>query len=103
MTGRRLAHPHTARTASVLTNLLAHSTPEITKWLAHKDRRRWRLQPTTPTSSSWLNLSERWFKDLTDKRLRRSVFTSVADLTPKTSSTKSDAARKPSTRSIHRP
>jgi hypothetical protein len=36
----------------------------------------------TPTSSSWLNLIERWFKELNDKRLRRGVFTSVADLTP---------------------
>jgi len=35
----------------------------------------------TPTSSSWLNLIERWFKELSDKRLRRGVFTSVADLT----------------------
>ena len=35
----------------------------------------------TPTSSSWLNLIERWFKELNDKRLRRGVFTSVADLT----------------------
>ena len=64
----------------VLDNLSAHSTPEIAKWLAHKDRRRWHLH-FTPTSSSWLNLIERWFKELTDKRLRRGVFTSVADLT----------------------
>ena len=35
----------------------------------------------TPTASSWLNLIERWFKELNDKRLRRGVFTSVADLT----------------------
>ena len=35
----------------------------------------------TPTFSSWLNLIERWFKELNDKRLRRGVFTSVADLT----------------------
>ena len=34
----------------------------------------------TPTSSSWLNLVERWFRDLTDKRLRRGSFNSVADL-----------------------
>ena len=54
----------------VLDNLSAHSTPEITKWLAHKDRRRWHLH-FTPTSSSWLNLIERWFKELTDRRLRR--------------------------------
>jgi transposase len=64
----------------VLDNLSAHSAPEITKWLAHKDRRRWHLH-FTPTSSSWLNLIERWFKELTDKRLRRGRFTSVAELT----------------------
>jgi transposase len=64
----------------VLDNLSAHSTPEIKVWLAHKNRRRWHLHPT-PTSSSWLNLVERWFKELTDKRLRRGIFTSVADLT----------------------
>jgi transposase len=64
----------------VLDNLSAHSTPEIAKWLAHKDRRRWHLH-YTPTSSSWLNLVERWFKELTDKRLRRGTFTSVAELT----------------------
>ena len=63
----------------VLDNLSAHTAPEITKWLAHKDRRRWHLH-FTPTSSSWLNLIERWFKELTDKRLRRGAFTSVADL-----------------------
>jgi transposase len=64
----------------VLDNLSAHSAPEITKWLGHRDRRRWHLH-FTPTSSSWLNLVERWFKELTDKRLRRGRFTSVADLT----------------------
>ena len=63
----------------VLDNLSAHSTPEIAKWLTHKDRRRWHLH-YTPTSSSWVNLVERWFKELTDKRLRRGTFTSVADL-----------------------
>jgi len=63
----------------ILDNLSAHKTPEIAKWLAHKDRRRWHLH-FTPTSSSWLNLVERWFKELTDKRLRRGVFTSVAEL-----------------------
>jgi len=63
----------------VLDNLSAHTAPEIVKWLAHKDRRRWHLH-FTPTSSSWLNLIERWFKELTDKRLRRGRFTSVTDL-----------------------
>jgi transposase len=63
----------------VLDNLSAHSTPEIKKWHAHRDRRRWHLH-FTPTSSSWLNLIERWFKELTDRRLRRGTFTSVAEL-----------------------
>ena len=63
----------------ILDNLSAHKTPEIRKWLTHRDRRRWHLH-FIPTSSSWLNLVERWFKELTDKRLRRGVFTSVADL-----------------------
>jgi hypothetical protein len=34
----------------------------------------------TPTSSSWLNLVERWFRDLTQKRLRRGTFRSVREL-----------------------
>lgn len=33
-----------------------------------------------PTSYSWLNLVERWFRELTDKKIRRGSFTSVADL-----------------------
>ncbi len=37
----------------------------------------------TPTSSSWLNLVERWFRELTDKALRRGVFHSVPDLIAK--------------------
>ncbi len=41
----------------VLDNLSTRSAPEITRWLAHKDRRRWHLH-FTPTSSSWLNLIE---------------------------------------------
>lgn len=63
----------------VLDNLCAHSAPEITAWLSHRDRRRWHLH-VTPTSSSWTNLVERWFKELPGKRLRRGRFTSVADL-----------------------
>jgi len=54
----------------VLDNLSAHKAPAITEWLAHPRRSRWHLH-FTPTSSSWLNLIERWFKELTDKRLRR--------------------------------
>jgi transposase len=63
----------------VLDNLSAHKAPEITEWLAHPKRARWHLH-FTPTSSSWLNLVERWFRELTERRLRRGVFTSVDDL-----------------------
>ena len=63
----------------VLDNLSAHKAPEITAWLANPRRKRWHLH-FTPTSSSWLNLVERWFKELPDRRIRRGVFTSVPDL-----------------------
>jgi|GEM_PF-2123024 len=51
----------------VLDNLSAHKAPEIRDWLAHPRRARWHLR-LTPTSSSWLNLVQRWFKELTDRR-----------------------------------
>ena len=63
----------------MLDNLSAHKAPQITKWLAHKDRRRWHLH-FIPTSSSPTNLIERWLEELTDRRLRRGAFTSVNDL-----------------------
>ena len=63
----------------VLDNLSAHRAPEVQKWLAHPKRKRWHLH-FIPTSSSWLNLVERWFKELTDRRLRRGTFTSVPAL-----------------------
>ena len=60
----------------VLDNLSAHKAPEVRKWLADPKRARWHLH-FTPTSSSWLNLVERWFKEITDRRIRRGTFTSV--------------------------
>ena len=60
----------------VLDNLSAHSAPEVSDWLAHPRRARWHLH-FTPTSSSWLNLVERWFNELTRRRLRRGVFSNV--------------------------
>jgi transposase len=63
----------------VLDNLSAHMGPEVTHWLDHPKRARWHLH-FTPTSSSWLNLVEGWFKQLTERRLRRGVFTSVGEL-----------------------
>lgn len=63
----------------VLDNLSAHKAPPVAKWLEHPNRARWHLH-FTPTSSSWLNLVERWFAELTQRRLRRGVFTSVGSL-----------------------
>ena len=63
----------------VLDNLSAHKAPPVAKWLAHPKRARWHLH-FTPTSSSWLNLVEGWFSLLTERRLRRGVFSSVDDL-----------------------
>ena len=63
----------------VLDNLSAHSAPPVTGWLAHPRRERWHLH-FTPTSSSWLNLVEGWFAQLTNRRLRNGSFDSVAAL-----------------------
>jgi transposase len=63
----------------VLDNLAVHKHPKVAEWLDHPKRARFHLH-FTPTSSSWLNLVERWFKELTDKRLRRGSFTSVPEL-----------------------
>ena len=64
----------------VADNYGAHKHESVTKWLEHPSRRdRWHIH-YTPTSSSWLNLIERWFRELTDKRLRRDSFTSVQQL-----------------------
>jgi transposase len=61
----------------VLDNASTHKTPQIKRWLlAHP---RFKLH-FTPTSSSWLNLVERWFAELTTKKLKRSAHSSVAAL-----------------------
>ena len=61
----------------ILDNYATHSHPDVQTWLAKHPRFHLHF---TPTSSSWLNLVERWFRNLTDKRLRRGSFNSVADL-----------------------
>jgi transposase len=63
----------------ILDNLSAHSAPEVREWLSTPRRRRWHLHHT-PTSSSWLNLVERWFKELSDRRLKRGSFSSLQHL-----------------------
>lgn len=64
----------------VLDNRSAHKAPEVQAWLAHPKRRRFYIH-FTPAISSRVNLVERWFKELTDKRLRRGTFNSVPALT----------------------
>lgn len=61
----------------VMDNYGTHKHPTVQSWL----RRHPRFAPHfIPTSSSWLNLIERWFGELTGKRIRRGTFVSVADL-----------------------
>ena len=61
----------------VLDNSSTHKTPAIRNWLAAHPRF---VLHFTPTSSSWLNLVERWFGELTSKLLRRGTHHSVRDL-----------------------
>lgn len=61
----------------VADNYATHKHPKVKRWLARNPRFHMHF---TPTSSSWLNLVERWFRDLTHKRLRRGTFRSVRDL-----------------------
>ena len=61
----------------VLDNYSAHKTPAVRRWLARHPRFHLHF---TPTSSSWCNQVERFFRDLTDKCIRRGVFHSVVEL-----------------------
>jgi transposase len=61
----------------VLDNYATHKTPEIHKWLLRHPRFHLHF---TPTSASWLNLVERWFAELTSRKLRRSAHRSVTEL-----------------------
>lgn len=61
----------------ILDNYGTHKTPEVQAWLKHHRRF---VPHFIPTSSSWLNLIERWFGELTQKAVRRGVFLSVPDL-----------------------
>jgi transposase len=60
----------------VLDNLNTHDHPKVRQWLADPKRARFHVH-FIPYSSSWLNLVERWFKEITDKRIRRGSFQSV--------------------------
>ena len=58
-------------------NYATHKAPAVKAWLAKHPRFHMHF---TPTSASWLNMVERFFRDLTTKRLRRGVFCSVPEL-----------------------
>jgi len=61
----------------ILDNYGTHKHPNVIAWLAKHPRFHLHF---TPTSSSWLNLVERWFRNLTDQAIRRGVFHSVPNL-----------------------
>jgi len=61
----------------VLDNYATHKTPAIKRWLLRHPRFHLHF---TPTSGSWLNLVERWFGELTTKKIKRGAHTSVQGL-----------------------
>jgi transposase len=61
----------------ILDNYQTHKHPNVHTWLEKHPRFHLHF---TPTSSSWLNLVERWFSELTNKAIRRDVFHSIPDL-----------------------
>ena len=61
----------------ILDNYATHKHPKVKRWLAR--HRRFHIH-FTPTSASWLNMVERFFRDLTEHRLRRGVFRDVEEL-----------------------
>ncbi len=70
-------YPKTLNLHLVVDNYGTHKHPKVAQWLSKHTRF---VLHFTPTSSSWLNLIERWFRDLTQKRIRRGAFQSVPDL-----------------------
>ena len=61
----------------VCDNYGTHKTPAVRNWLLHHPRF---CLHFTPTSASWINLVERWFAELTSRKLRRSAHRSVTEL-----------------------
>jgi len=61
----------------IVDNYATHKHPKVQAWLARHPRFHLHF---IPTSSSWLNLVERWFREITTKRLRRGVFRSLPAL-----------------------
>jgi transposase len=61
----------------IVDNYATHKHPLVKRWLERRPRFHMHF---TPTSCSWLNMVERFFRDLTEKQLRRGVFRNVEEL-----------------------
>ena len=61
----------------IVDNYGTHKHPRVQSWTERHPRFHLHF---IPTSSSWLNMIERWFREITDKRIRRGVFRSVPEL-----------------------
>ena len=61
----------------IVDNYATHKHPKVKAWLKRHPRFHVHF---IPTSSSWLNVVERWFREITDKRIRRGTFNSVEQL-----------------------
>jgi len=61
----------------IVDNYATHKHPRVKSWLRRHPRFHLHF---IPTSSSWLNMVERWFRDITDKRIRRGSFRNVPEL-----------------------
>ena len=70
-------YPEKLKLHLIMDNYGTHKTPEVQTWLQKHPRF---VCHFVPTSSSWLNMVERWFRELTDKAIRCGVFRSVPDL-----------------------
>lgn len=69
--------PSDKRLHLIADNYATHKHPAVQRWLTRHPRFTMHF---TPTSASWLNMVERFFRDITTERLRRGVFGSVSDL-----------------------
>ena len=77
----------------IVDNYSTHKHEQVKKWLAKHPRFHFHF---IPTSSSWLNLVERWFRELTQKCIRRGVFRSFPNSRPPSTSTWKRATKRPS-------
>ena len=71
------ATPKSKELHLIVDNYATHKHPKVKTWLRRHNRFHFHF---TPTASSWLNLVERWFREITDKRIRRGSFANLPQL-----------------------